>query len=90
MSLIPPHGGYRQLASYQSATIVYDLTVEFCRKFVDQSYRSNMSYTSYLADPESAANLLITLIHQTNFLLDRQIKALEQDFLEQGGFTERL
>ena len=28
--LIPPHGGYRDLQSYQMAEIVYDATVVFC------------------------------------------------------------
>jgi hypothetical protein len=28
--LIPPHGGYRELKSYQNAEIVYDATVKFC------------------------------------------------------------
>lgn len=28
--LIPPHGGYRELKSYQNAEIVYDATVRFC------------------------------------------------------------
>jgi four helix bundle suffix protein len=37
-----------------------------------------------------AANTIICLIHQTNFLLDQQLRQLERDFLEQGGFTERL
>jgi restriction system protein len=30
------------------------------------------------------------LIHQANYLLDRQLLALEQEFLKEGGFTERL
>jgi four helix bundle suffix protein len=37
-----------------------------------------------------AANALICLIHQANYLLDRQLRQLEKQFLEQGGFTERL
>ena len=32
--LIGPHGGYRKLASYQVATIVYDATMAFCARFV--------------------------------------------------------
>ncbi|MEX1330878.1 MAG: four helix bundle suffix domain-containing protein, partial [Desulfobacterales bacterium] len=28
--------------------------------------------------------------HQTNFLLDQQLRQLEKQFLEQGGFTEKL
>jgi four helix bundle suffix protein len=37
-----------------------------------------------------AANTMICLIHQTNYLLDRLLKQLEAAFLEDGGFTERL
>jgi len=167
--LIPPHGGYRKLKSYQNSEIVYDFTVAFCEKYVskfsrtrDQMtqaarsgkqniaegsmasgtskktelklvgvarasleellldfedflrqknlkqwsknspeaaaaralvYKSNRSYMTYepfLAEPEMAANCAICLIHQANFLLDQQLKALEKEFLEQGGFTERL
>lgn len=168
-SLILPHGGYRNLKSYQNATIVYDLTVVFCEKYVsrfsrtkdqmvqagrsgrqniaegsmasgtskktelklvgvarasleellldyedflrqsnllqwgkndlrvqeirrlsyttDKSYRT---YEAYMSTPEKAANAAICLIHQTNYLLDQQLRALEKDFLEKGGFTERL
>ncbi|MFM7165071.1 MAG: four helix bundle suffix domain-containing protein, partial [Planctomycetaceae bacterium] len=39
---------------------------------------------------EIVANILICLIHQTNFLLDRQLRALEKDFLQQGGLRERM
>jgi restriction system protein len=171
--LIPPHGGYRSLASFQNATLVYDLTVAFCDRHmtykttksprtVDQmiqaarsgrqniaegsqasgtskkteiklvgvarasleellldyedflrqrelllwgksdpralairalAHRSNRSYETYrtyLDQPESAANLLISLIHQTNYLLDQQLRSLEKSFLEEGGFTEKL
>ena len=167
--LIPPHGGYRKLFSYQMASLVYDLTVLFCKKFLDPksrtndqmvqaarsgvqniaegsqasgtskktelklmgvarasleellrdyedflrqrglslwekddpktrtvrnlsylSNRSSSSYLSYLDRPESAANCLICLIHQANYLLDKQLSRLEDDFLKNGGFTERL
>ncbi|MEK7091204.1 MAG: four helix bundle suffix domain-containing protein [Patescibacteria group bacterium] len=53
----------------------------------DKSYHT---YMSYLSDPESAANCLICLVHQANFLLDRQIQAVEKEFLEKGGLSERL
>ena len=32
-NLIPPHGGYRTLKSYQGAEIVYDATIAFCDRF---------------------------------------------------------
>jgi len=36
------------------------------------------------------ANIAICLIHQANFLLDRQIHRLEQEFLNEGGLRERM
>jgi len=60
---------------------------------IDRSDRSDMSdgsYRSYLSDPEIAANAMICLINQENYLLDRQIKAEEEKFLQQGGYTENL
>ncbi|MFA5777025.1 MAG: four helix bundle suffix domain-containing protein [Parcubacteria group bacterium] len=52
--------------------------------------RSYSSYESYLNNSESAANMLICLIHQTNYLLDKQLAKLSADFLKNGGFNERL
>jgi len=34
--LIPPHGGYRDLKSYQMSEIVHDGTVVFCDRFVER------------------------------------------------------
>lgn len=163
------HGGYRNLKSYQTATLIYDLTVDFCNHYIDKysrtrdqmvqaarsgqkniaegsqasgtskkteikligvarasleellgdyedflrqrglklwdkedskarrvralAYTSNRSYKtyeSYLENPEGVANCLICLIHQANFLLDRQLEALEKIFVEKGGYTEDL
>lgn len=170
-SLIPPHGGYRELQSYQMAEIVFDATMTFCDRFIDRRSRThdqmvqaarsgkqniaegsmasgtskktelkligvarasleellldfqdflrqknlplwgkdheqaqairklawaeNRSYTTYktyleASPPEVAANAAICLIHQTNYLLDQQLRALEKVFLKEGGFTERL
>ena len=168
--LIPPHGGYRELQSYQMAEIVYDATVVFCDRLISKRsrthdqmvqaarsgkqniaegcmasgtskkfelkligvarasleellldfqdylrqkglalwrkdhqearkvrglcYRKNRSYMTYKtyieARPEIAANTMICLIHQANYLLDQQLRALEKDFLKEGGFTEKL
>ena len=169
--LIPPHGGYRNLKSYQTSEIIYDATVAFCDRFIDRKSRThdqmvqaarsgkqniaegsmasgtsrkteiklvnvarasleellldcedflrqrglalwgkehpasqairklafaqNRSYGTYGSyfedsDPEIAANALVCLIHQANFLLDQQLKQLEKRFLAEGGFTERL
>lgn len=49
-------------------------------------------YSEWLAspDPGIVANALICLIHQTNYLLDRQISALEKRFIQEGGYSETL
>jgi len=39
-SLIPKHGGYRRLKSFQMAQLVYDLTVRFCKRYVDRFSRT--------------------------------------------------
>ena len=172
-SLIPPHGGYRNLKSYQTAEIVYDATVVFCDRFIDKRSRTHdqmvqaarsgvqniaegsmasatskktelkltgvarasleellLDFHAFLrqkglriwakdspealavrkmysldksdesdrSDPyslktataEVAANTLICLINQASYLLGRQLQRLEQQFLTEGGFTERL
>lgn len=54
-----------------------------------------MSYESYRAFIETrpgpvAVNIIISLIYQTTYLLDQQIRRLEQDFLHEGGLRERM
>jgi restriction system protein len=38
--LIPPHGGYQDLAAYQMAEIVHDATVVFTKLYVDRYSRT--------------------------------------------------
>lgn len=175
-----PSGGYRQMASFQTATVIYDATYWFCERFLDsrsrtvdqmvqaaRSGRQNIAegsraaatssqtelrlvnvarasleellldYEDYLRhrrfpqwaadcpeasavravsrtfrhdqthvsdqdryriysrwleheDPAVRANAIICLIHQANYLLDRQIMALEAAFVEGGGYSEQL
>ncbi|MFI5202293.1 MAG: hypothetical protein ACHQNE_07890 [Candidatus Kapaibacterium sp.] len=37
---IPPHGGYKNLLSYQKAEIVYDATTHFCERFLNKRDRT--------------------------------------------------
>jgi four helix bundle suffix protein len=58
-------------------------------------YKKDRSYSTYKAyfegsSAEIAANTMICLIHKTNYLLDQQLRALEKEFLKEGGFTEKL
>jgi len=39
--LIPKHGGYRKLRSFQTARAVYDLTVDFCDRFIEKRSRTH-------------------------------------------------
>jgi restriction system protein len=39
--LLPFHGGYRDLKSYQMAEIVHDATAVFCDRFVDRRSRTH-------------------------------------------------
>jgi len=183
--LIPQHGGYRKLRSFQTAQAVYDATVIFCNRLVDRKSRTHdqmvqaarsgvqniaegsmasatskktelkltgvarasleellLDYQDFLrqrglrlwdkdapealkvrkkyksdqsdrsdksdvsdkseksdasdpyciltASPEAAANTIICLINQASYLLGRQLQSLEQQFIKEGGFTERL
>lgn len=54
------------------------LTFEVFREFVETR------------PPEVLANIAICLIHQANYLLDRQLKGLEKAFLKDGGLRERM
>jgi hypothetical protein len=38
--LIPKHGGYRNLKSFQVAQLTYDVTVRFCDRYIDRRSRT--------------------------------------------------
>lgn len=40
-SLIPKHGGYRKLVSFQKAQLIYDVTVRFCERYVNPRSRTH-------------------------------------------------
>jgi hypothetical protein len=40
-SLIPRHGGYRNLKSFQMAELCFDVTVRFCERYVDRRSRTH-------------------------------------------------
>jgi len=41
VGIVPPHGGYRKLRSFQAAQTVYDATVVFCDRFLDRRSRTH-------------------------------------------------
>ena len=64
----------------------------FVRKLGRSKDESYATYKSYFETrpPEVFANIVICLIHQANYLLDQQIRQLEQAFLKEGGLRERM
>ena len=64
----------------------------FVRKLGASKNASYESYKTYIETrpPQVVANILICLIHQTNYLLDQQLRALEKAFLAEGGLRERM
>ncbi|MEN8155260.1 MAG: four helix bundle suffix domain-containing protein [Acidobacteriota bacterium] len=167
--LIPKHGGFRKLRSFQTAQKIYDLTVVFCDLYIDRFSRTKdqmvqaarsgtqniaegslasatskkielkltgiaraslgellLDYEDYLRQKglnqwdkddhrtielrkklsdrsdwtdksdwsdiseEYFCNIMISLINQASYLLWKQIQRLEEDFLKEGGFTERM
>jgi four helix bundle suffix protein len=78
-----------------------DPRAQVIRRLGRESHRSHKShgshgthgtYATYVeqGEPEIAANAIICLIHQANYLLDQQIRSLEQAFLKEGGLRERM
>jgi four helix bundle suffix protein len=60
-----------------------------------RSHKSHGTYATYASyveqsDPETAANAIICLVHQANYLLDQQLRALEAAFVKEGGLRERM
>jgi four helix bundle suffix protein len=67
----------------------------YARKLGEGMNGTPASYETYrlfieTRPAEIVANLLVCLIHQANFLLDRQIRSLEEDFVKNGGLRERM
>jgi len=55
----------------------------------------NANYETYRKgidspDPEVSANVLLSLVNVTSYLLAQQMKTLEKEFLNEGGLRERM
>jgi four helix bundle suffix protein len=64
----------------------------FVRRLGGRENRSYETYRTYIETRPApvVANILICLIHQTNYLLDQQLRQLEKAFLSEGGLRERM
>ena len=65
-----------------------------------EAHTSHESHTSHIYNAflhfletrpsEICANIMICLINQCNYLLDKQIRKLEEDFVKEGGLREKM
>ncbi len=65
---------------------------QYVRKLGNKPHTTYEAYREFVETrpADVVANIAICLIHQTNYLLDQQMKRLEQDFLKDGGLRERM
>jgi four helix bundle suffix protein len=67
----------------------------YAKRLAELNRQKNANYATFQKgieneDPQICANVIIGLIKVTNYLLDQQIRRLEQDFLKEGGLRERM
>src|SRR5438034_1684364 len=67
----------------------------YTRRLRELNRQPNANYETFKKgiehpDPLIAANVMIGLIKLTCYLLDQQLRRLEQDFLKEGGLRERM
>ena len=60
---------------------------EKSRKATDSAWYLEIAKTR---PAETTANICICLLHQVDYLLQRQLESLEEKFLSQGGFKEKM
>lgn len=65
---------------------------QYVRKLGRKTPQTYEDYRAFVETrpPEVIANIAICLIHQTNYLIDQQLRRLEQDFVKEGGLRERM
>lgn len=51
---------------------------------------NNPDFPNLPIDSEKAVNLLITLVNQANYLLDKLISSLKEKHMKEGGLSEKL
>jgi four helix bundle suffix protein len=93
--LIPKHGGYRNLKSFQLAQLVYDVTVRFCDRYVDRFSRTrdqmvqaarsgvqNIAEGSQASGTSKKTELKLTNVARASL---EELRLDYEDFLRQRG-----
>lgn len=97
-TLIPLHGGYRNLKSFQVAQLVYDLTVRFCDRYIDRRSRphdqmvqaarsgvQNIAEGSQASGTSKKTELKLTNVARASL---EELRLDYEDFLRQRGFAQ--
>jgi four helix bundle suffix protein len=93
--LIPTHGGYRKLKSFQVAQLVYDVTVRFCDRYIDRRSRTvdqmvqaarsgvqNIAEGSQASGTSKKMELKLTNVARASL---EELRLDYEDFLRQRG-----
>jgi four helix bundle suffix protein len=93
--LIPKHGGYRDLKSFQVAQLVYDVTVRFCDRYIEKRSRThdqmvqaarsgvqNIAEGSQAAGTSKKTELKLTNVARASL---EELRLDYEDFLRQRG-----
>lgn len=93
--LIPKHGGYRKLKSFQIAQLIYDVTLRFCDRYIekrsrthDQMVQASRSGVQNIAEGSQAsgtsrkAELKLTNVARASL---EELRLDYEDFLRQRG-----
>lgn len=95
--LIPQHGGYRRLKSFQVTQLVYDVTARFCDRFIekrsrthDQMVQAARSGAQNIAEGSQASatskKMELKLTNTARASLE-ELKCDYEDFLRQRGLA---
>jgi len=96
--LIPKHGGYRKLRSFQVAQLAYDVTVRFCDRYIDKRSRThdqmvqaarsgvqNVSEGSLASGTSKKTELKLTNVARASL---EDLRLDYEDFLRQRGLAQ--
>ena len=95
--LIPQHGGYRNLKSFQVAQLVYDVTVRFCDRYIEKRSRThdqmvqaarsgvqNIAEGSQVSGTSKKMELKLTNVARASL---EELRLDYEDFLRQRGLA---
>jgi len=96
--LIPKHGGYRRLKSFQIGQLIYDLTVRFCDRYIDRKSRTrdqmvqaarsgvqNIAEGSQASGTSKKSELKLTNVARASL---EELRLDYEDFLRQRGLPQ--